>query len=90
MAVGNLRNRGDVSDIPSGLPIDSMNTALVRSSSGLERSRIARIGKARADAELRQRVGKQIVGAAIQGRGRHDVIARFGDGLDRIGNGCLP
>jgi hypothetical protein len=34
-------------------------------------------------------VRKQVVGAAVQGRGRDDVVARLGDGHDRVGDGCL-
>ena len=51
---------------------------------GGERRRIGRIGKARGDAELRQRVRKQVVRAAVQGGGRDDVVAGLGNGLDRI------
>jgi hypothetical protein len=53
--------------LPSGLPMDSMKMALVRSSISGAKDRLARIGKAGLDAELRQRVGEQVVGAAIQG-----------------------
>ncbi|MNV09545.1 hypothetical protein D3C71_1000400 [compost metagenome] len=57
---------------------------------GSERLRIAIVGKAGLDAELRQRVREQVVGAAIQRAGREDVVADFGDGLDGVGDGRLP
>jgi hypothetical protein len=37
--------------LPSGLPMDSTNTALVRSSISAAKGRVARIGKARLDAD---------------------------------------
>ncbi len=43
-------------------------------------------GKAGLDALTRQSVGKQVVGAAIQLGHRHDIVAGFGQRLDRIGN----
>ena len=45
------------------------------------------IGKAHLDAHLREGVGKQVVGASVQRGGRHDVVARLGNGLDRVRNG---
>ena len=44
-------------------------------------------GEAGLDAEARQGVGQQVVGAAIQLGHRDDVVTGFGDGLDRIGDG---
>ena len=44
------------------------------------------VGKARRDAVLRQGVGEQVVGAAVQRAARDDVVAGLGDGLDRIGH----
>jgi hypothetical protein len=35
---------------------------------------------------LRQGVGEQVVGAAVEGGGRNDVVAGFGDGLDGVGD----
>jgi hypothetical protein len=52
-----------------------------------EAGRIARIGKAHLDALLREGVGKQVVGAAVERAGRHDVVTRFGQGLDGGGDG---
>ncbi|MDT4846772.1 hypothetical protein FQZ97_808060 [compost metagenome] len=52
-----------------------------------ERGRIARIGETHRDALLREGVGKQVVGAAVERGGRDDVVARFGDGLDRRRDG---
>ena len=44
------------------------------------------IGKPHLNTLTRQRVSKQVVGTAIQLANRHDVIARFGDGLNSIGD----
>ena len=52
-----------------------------------KRGRVARVRKTRLDAHLREGVREQVVGAAIQGGGRHDVVARLGDGLDGITDG---
>ena len=43
-------------------------------------------GEAHLDALTRQGVGEKVVGAAIELGHRNDVIARFSDGLDRIGD----
>jgi hypothetical protein len=55
-----------------------------------EGGRVAVVGKAHLDAELGQGVGEQVVGAAVQRGGRDDVVAGFGDGLDRVGDGRHP
>ncbi|KAG0741246.1 hypothetical protein G6F24_016771 [Rhizopus arrhizus] len=44
-----------------------------------KRSRIGRIGEARLDAVLRQRVRKQVEAATIQRTGRNDVVTGLGD-----------
>ena len=49
---------------------------------------LARIGEAHGNALLREGMGKQVVGTAIQRGGRHDVVARLGDRLDRVGDCC--
>jgi hypothetical protein len=54
-----------------------------------EALRIPVVRKARGDAELRQRVRKQVVGAAIQRGAADDIVACLGNGLDRISHGCL-
>ena len=51
-----------------------------------EGCRVTVIGKAHLDAILRQGVGEQVVGAAVQGAGRDDVVAGFGNRLDRGGD----
>ncbi len=51
-----------------------------------ERIRVTVVGEAGLDAELRQRVREKIVGAAIKGARRHDVVAGLGNGLDRVGH----
>ena len=45
---------------------------------------IAVVGKTGGDAQLRQRVGEQVVGAAVERRAADDVVARLGNGLDRV------
>ncbi|KAG0922636.1 hypothetical protein G6F31_019838 [Rhizopus arrhizus] len=47
---------------------------------------IAGVGKARGDAVLGQRVCEQVVGAAVQRAGRDDVVARFGNRQDGVGD----
>jgi hypothetical protein len=54
-----------------------------------EAGRVGMVGKADVDAVLRQGVGEQVVGAAIERRCRDDVVAGFGDGHDRVGDGRL-
>ena len=54
-----------------------------------EAGRVAVVGKTRGDAELRQRVREQVVGAAIQCRAADDVVTGFSDGLDGVGHGRL-
>ena len=44
-------------------------------------------GEAGLDAETRQGVGQQVVGAAVELGHRDDVVAGFGHGLDGVGNG---
>ena len=48
---------------------------------------LAIVGKTHVNAVLRKGVGKQVVRAAVQGGRGHDVVARFGNGLDGIGGG---
>ena len=45
------------------------------------------IGKTHGDAELREGVRKQVVGAAVQSGGRDDVVAGLGNGLNRVADG---
>ena len=49
--------------------------------------RIARVGKAHLNALLREGVGKQVVGAAVERAGADDVVAGFGQCLNRRGDG---
>jgi hypothetical protein len=76
--------------LPSGLPIDSqiqgLGTAVDQLLEGL---RVAVVGEAHLDAVLRQGVGEQVVGAAVERAGRDDVVAGLGDGLDGVGDGRL-
>jgi len=48
--------------------------------------RVVGIDKLHIDAVLRQRVREQVVSAAVQRAGGDDVVARLGDGQDRIGD----
>ena len=48
---------------------------------------VARIGKAHLNALLRERMGKQVVGAAVERAGGDDVVAGLCNGLDGVGGG---
>ena len=52
-----------------------------------EAGRVARVGEAHLQALLREGVGEQVVGAAVERAGAHDVVARLGNRLDGIGDG---
>ena len=45
------------------------------------------LGETHADAEARQGVGEQVVGAAVEAAGGDDVVAVLGDGEHRVGDG---
>jgi hypothetical protein len=62
---------------------------LVLASISLEGLGLAIVGEPRLDAELRQGVGEQIVRAPIQRAGGDDVVPRFADGQDGVGDGGL-
>ncbi|MNS70297.1 hypothetical protein D3C72_1036390 [compost metagenome] len=82
--------RGDVGDVAQRvadrLREDGLGAVVDQR---FESGHVAGVGEARGDAVLRQRVRKQVVGAAVQRAGRHDVVARFGDGHDGVGHGRL-
>ena len=87
-SVGDLGQRCDVGHIPQRV---AHRLAIHRLGAAVDQSGkagwVARVGKAHRDALLGQRVGKQVVGAAVQRTGRHDVVTRFGNGLDGVGDG---
>jgi hypothetical protein len=55
-----------------------------------EAGRIGVIGEAHFEPVLRQGMGEEVVGAAVQGRGRDDVVAGLADGQDGVGDCRLP
>ena len=80
--VGELRQVGDVAErVADRLAVDRLR---LRVDQRLERVRHAVVGETHLDAELREGVREQVVGAAVERGGRDDVVARLGDGLDRI------
>ncbi|MPM26829.1 hypothetical protein SDC9_73334 [bioreactor metagenome] len=52
--------------------------------------RVTRINKGDVDAKAGEGVGKLIVGTAIQGRSRDDVIAGAGQGENGLSLGGMP
>src|SRR5690606_32351820 len=81
--VGGGRYCGDVEHLEPRVAEDLGEHQLrVRPNGGGEGRRIARVDERRLDAEARQRVGQQVVGAAVQRSRRYDVIAGAGDGGD--------
>ncbi len=85
--MGDLRQGGEIDDVAQrvadGLAEQGLGAAVDQR---LETFRLAVIGEAHLDAVLRQRVGEQVVGAAVECADRDDVVAGFGDGLDRVGD----
>jgi hypothetical protein len=75
---------GDIAQrVADGFAEDSLGLAVDQL---LEGVRIAVVGEADLDAVLRQGVGEQVVGAAVQRARRDDVVAGLGNGLDRGGD----
>ena len=88
VAVGDFGQRGDVGDVAErvadGFAIDGLGAGVDQA---LEGVRLAIVGKTHLDAELRQAVREQVVGAAVErGRG-DDVVADAGNRLDGGGDG---
>ena len=71
--------------VAQGLEVDGLGVGL---DGGLHLRRIVGVHKGSLDAVEGQRVGKQVVTAAINGLLRDNVIARLRQGLDGIGHGC--
>jgi len=86
-----LGDRSDVGDIAARVAdgFDEHRLGAVVDQRG-ERGRVGRIGKARLDAVLRQRVRQQVEAATVERTGGDDVVAGLGDGLDGIGDRGLP
>ena len=82
-----LRNRVDIRNIAvrvaESLEVDRL---CVRSDRAFDFGEIMRIYKCRADSELCECVGKEIVGSAVDGFLRNDVIAVLGKRLYGIGD----
>ena len=87
MAVGHIGQRADVGHIAQRVAdgFDEHGLGLVVDQ-GAKAGRVARVGKAHLNALLRKGMGKQVVGAAIQGAGRDDVVTRFCQSLDGGGD----
>ena len=83
--LGQFLDIGDVAErVADGFGIDGLGLVVDQL---FERGRVAMVGKTHADAKLRQGVGKKVVCPAVErGRG-NDVVARFGNRLDRVGDG---
>ncbi len=52
--------------------------------------RVARVDKGHIDAQPREGIGKLVVGAAVQGRGGDNMVARAAQGEDGLGLGGVP
>lgn len=77
-----LGNGGDVGDVAARVAdrFDEHRLGALVDQRG-ERRRIGRVGEARLDGILRQRVCQQVEAAAIQRAGGDDVVTGLGDGL---------
>ncbi len=60
----------------------------VRLNRGAEVFRITPVDKRRRNAEVLKRIGKQVIGAAVEGFGRDDVVAAARDVEDRVRDRC--
>lgn len=90
VAVRDLGERGDIGDVAERIA-DRFREDRLRPcvDQRVERGRLARVGEARRDSVLRQRMREQVVGAAVQRARRYDVVARLRDRQDRISDGRL-
>ncbi|KFB73798.1 MAG: hypothetical protein AW09_000946 [Candidatus Accumulibacter phosphatis] len=87
MAVRNLGEWFEVGDVAKRvadrLAIDGLGLAVDQF---FETGRLGLVGKAHLDTVLWQGVCEKVVGTAIQGCRRDDIVTRFGDGHDRVGD----
>ena len=85
--MGHGGQRGKVGDIAQRV---AHGFAVHRLGAGVDqfgkRGWIARIGKSHLNAHLGKGVRKQVVGATVQRGAGHDVVTRFGNGLNRVGD----
>ena len=90
MLVGNGSNGCDISDVAlrvaQRLHIHRFGFGI---DEGFKTGRVFVVGKSGFNAELRKGMGKQVVSAAIQSAGRHDVVPGFGNGLNGVSDGGL-
>ncbi|MNL26364.1 hypothetical protein D3C87_1478850 [compost metagenome] len=83
--LGQFRHIGDIAQrVADRFAEDGLGACIDQGGEGLG---LARVGEAHLDADLWQGVGKQVVGAAIQLAGGDEIVARFGNRLDRVGDG---
>ena len=86
--MGNLSDGVDVGDVgvgvAQGLQVDG---AGVGPDGVLELHQVVGVHEGALDAERRQRVGQQVVGAAVDGLLGHDMAATLGQRLQRVGDG---
>ena len=87
--MGRLGQAGDVDDVAGrvthGLTEDGLGVVINGGSQGIK---IIVADKAGFNTPTRQAVGKEVVGATIEFAGGDDVVAHFGDGFQRIFDGC--
>jgi hypothetical protein len=82
--VGQFLEIRDVAErVAHRFAVERLRAAVNQSLEGL---RIAVVREAHVDAVLRQGMGKKIVGAAVERARGDDVVARFADGQDRVGD----
>ncbi len=73
--------------VAQGLAVQDLG---VRADGAAEVLRVAGIHQGDLDAQAGEGVGELVVGAAVQGGGRHDMVARPRQGEDRLRLGSMP
>ena len=88
MAMRDLRERREIRDVAERVADALAEHRLgARVDQALELRGVRVVGESHLDAELRQRVCEEVVGAAVERPGAHDVVALAGDGHERVGHG---
>ena len=83
--VGDIGQRRDIGDVAQWIADRlAVDRPRVRVDQLLEGGRVPVVREARADAVLRQRMGEQVVGAAVERGARDQVLARLHDGQQRV------